>query len=244
MYRILASLLIFISLSATGCATQKESYTARTGTEQLLCSSAIDKALNNFEYSQMAGKDVYLEAKYLTCVDKDYVVEALKHRLMVHGAKMLDKADKADVIVEVASGAVGTDVQELFVGISEIPLPPPSPVAIPKIAFFTRNKLNGTAKLLVIAYDAKTKQLLNPSGMSMARSDQKNINVLGLGPVQYGSLPREVAAACQEKDASMTTVGNYITNAYESSPGPYYSQNPAPSAGVVPAGHVNYPGQP
>ena len=68
--------------------------------------------------------------------------------------------------------------------------------------------MDGTAKLLVVAYDTKPRLPIFPTGMSLARSDQKNINVLGAGPVQYGSLPREVAAATTfllSEDASYIT---------------------------------------
>jgi hypothetical protein len=227
MHHILTVLWIFIPLTAmAGCATQKESNTAQTGTEQLLLSSAIDKCLNNFDFSLLNSKQVYLETKYLDGIDKNYVTLALKHRIMNQGALLLDKPEKADIVVEVASGAVGTDVQELFVGVPEIPLPPPSPIAIPRLAIFTRNKLNGTAKLLVVAYDAKTRRPIFPTGMSLARSDQKNINILGAGPVQYGSVPKEIASATKEMDMSLTTAGNFALGAYESSPGPFYVMNP------------------
>ena len=171
----------------------------------------MDKSLDNYNFSLLQGKQVFLEPKYLKAVDQEYVLLALKHRMMIQGAVILDKADKADVIVEVASGAVGTDVQELFVGVPEIPLPPPSPVAIPRLAFFTRNRLNGTAKLLVVAYDARTKLPIFPTGMALARSDQKNISILGAGPMQYGSVPKEIAAATKDKDVDLTTAGNYVS---------------------------------
>ncbi|MCZ2340328.1 MAG: hypothetical protein LC104_00865, partial [Bacteroidales bacterium] len=64
----------------------------------------------------------------------------------------------------------------------------------------TRTKMNGTAKLIVLAYDAKTKAPLIQSGTVLARSDQKNWNVLGAGPVQSGSVPDEIVAATGEVD--------------------------------------------
>jgi hypothetical protein len=191
-----------------GCATQKESFTARTSVEQLLITSAMDKSLNNIDFSPLADKQVFLETKYLDCVDKNYLLLSLRHRMLLIGAKLLDKADKADVIVEVASGCVGTDNQDLFVGIPEIPLPPPSPIAIPRLAFVTRTKMNGTAKILVVAYDARTRQPLATSGLTLARSDQKNWNVMGMGNVQTGSVPAEIAAATREKDLGSTTTVN------------------------------------
>lgn len=204
-----------------GCATQKESFTARTGVEQLLISTAVDRSLDRFDFQPLAGRNIFLETKYLDCVDKNYIALALRERLLKQGTRLVEKAESAEVVVEVASGGVGTDGQELFVGIPEIPLPPPSPVAIPRLSLMTRTKMNGTAKLLVIAYDAKTKTPVMQSGVSLARSDQNNWNVLGAGPVQTGSLPREIAAATGETDLSLTTLVNRV---------------PTPG-GVIPASH-------
>jgi hypothetical protein len=224
-----------LSFLVSGCATQKESFTPRTGVEQMLISSAVDKSLDNLDFTPLRGKQVYLETKYLDCVDKNYVLLALRHRMLQAGAALPDKADKADIIVEVASGAVGTDAQELFIGIPEIPLPPPSPIAIPRLSFMTRNKLNGTAKILVVAYDAKTKRPIATTGMTLARSDQNNWNVLGMGPVQTGSLPAEIAATTKEKDLSVTTTFNLATGAYDAPPPRFYSRggnSSVPSTGL------------
>jgi len=197
----------FVSLALLGvlggCATQKESFTARTGTEQLLLSGAIDRSLDRLDFHALARKQVFLETKYLECVDKNYVIVSLHHHLLKVGAKMVDKADAADVIIEVASGAVGTDGQEMFIGIPEIPLPPPSPVAIPRLGVVTRTRMNGTAKLQVIAYDAKTKMPLINSDPVLARTNQNNWNVLGAGPVQTGSVPDEIALSSDEMDLNL-----------------------------------------
>jgi hypothetical protein len=191
-----------------GCATQKESHTPRTGVEQLLISSAIDQSLDHVSLAPLRNRKVFLETKYLDCVDKNYVIVSMHQRLLRAGTQMVDKPTEADVIVEVGSGGVGTDGQELFVGIPEIPLPPPSPIAIPKMSFFTRNKLNGTAKLLVVAYEAKTKRPVLQQGPSLARSDQNTWNVLGTGTTRTGSVPDEIAAATGEVDLNIGTVAN------------------------------------
>ncbi|MBI2803938.1 MAG: hypothetical protein HYX68_03030 [Planctomycetes bacterium] len=215
----------FTLYGATGCATQKASHTARTGVEQLLISSAVDRSLDNVDFTALRGKKVFLETKYLDCVDKNYIIVSMRQRILAQRGKLMDKADQADTVVEVSSGGVGTDSQELFVGIPEIPLPPPSPIAIPRLAFMTRTKLNGTAKLLVNAYDVKTKAPIFPSGLTMARSDQNNWNFLGMGNVQTGSVSREVAAATKEADLSVTTAFNYATGAYDAAPAAYLTNN-------------------
>jgi len=216
--------------TAGGCATQKESHTARTGIEQLLISSAIDQALDKVDLTPLRDRDVFLEPKYLDCVDKNYVLMSLQHRLAAQGARLQEKAETAEVVLAVGSGGVGTDAQELFIGIPEIPLPPPSPIAIPRLSFLTRSKLNGTAKLVVIAWDAKTKAPLLASGTMLARSDQKNWNMLGMGPVQTGSVAREVAAATKDTDLTINSLASMVSKQF------------APAAkeaesGVVPVGH-------
>ncbi len=206
MRQVLAHFGPLFALLVTGCATQKESHTARTGVEQLLVSSAVDQSLDRIDLTPLRKHKVFLETKYLDCVDKNYIIVALHQRLLRAGTTMVDKAEDAQVIVEVGSGAVGTDGQELFVGIPEIPLPPPSPIAIPRLSLFTRSKLNGTAKLLVVAYEAKTRNPVLIGAPSLARSDQNTWNVLGSGTVRTGSVPAEIAAATGETDLNVSTV--------------------------------------
>lgn len=193
--------VVALLLVAPGCISIKESDTARTGVEQLLISSAVDHALNKVDLSALKGAKVYVEPKYLDCVDKNYILVALNQRLLSTGSMLVEKAEDADAVVQVGSGGVGTDRQELFAGIPEIPLPPPSPIMIPKLAVFARTKANGTAKLVVIAYDAKTKQPVVNPGTLMARSDHKSWKVLGGGPVITGSVPAEIAANTGENES-------------------------------------------
>lgn len=190
-----------IVASFSGCATTKNSDTARTGIEQLLISSATDQALDKVNLEPIRHAKVFVETKYLECTDKNYIIVALHQRLLRNGSTLVDKADDAQVILEIASGAVGTDRQEFFLGIPAIPLPPPSPIALPKLEVFTRTKAMGTAKLTVVAYDAKTRQPVVDSGLALARADYRQWNVLGAGPTASGRIPAELTAATGEKES-------------------------------------------
>jgi hypothetical protein len=189
-----------VCCALSGCATMKESDTARTGIEQLLISSAADQALAKVDFQPITRAKVFLDPQYLDCVDKNYILVALHQRLLNQGCTLVGKAEEADVVLEVASGGVGTDRNELFVGIPEIPLAPPSPIAVPKLAFYTRTRAMGTAKLAIVAYDAKTKAPLINTGYALARADHKNWTVLGMGGIQGGSVPQEIATATGEAD--------------------------------------------
>jgi len=173
---------------------------------------------------------VFLETKYLDCVDKNYIIIAMHQRMLASGAVLSDKPETADVIVEVGSGGVGTDGQELFVGVPEIPLPPPSPVAIPRMNIFTRTRLNGTAKVVVVAYDAKTRMPVINAGWSLARSDQNTWNFLGAGPIQTGLVPDQIAAT---GETDLSVVG--VTRAARRTFSPAEPAKETPAA-VMPAG--------
>ena len=203
MVRKLSLVLCCGALLATisGCATTKESDTARTGVEQLLVSSAVDSALDKIDLTPVRGAKVHLEEKYLDCVDKNYVILALEQRLLMNGSTLVDKAEDSDVIMHVTSGGVGTDRQEKFIGISEIPLPPPSPVMIPQVSIFSRQRANGTAKLRVVAFDTKSRLPVLQGGVALARSDFKSWKILGAGPVETGSVPTDLAAATNNADS-------------------------------------------
>lgn len=236
--RKLTYLLAGVLLCGVGCATQKESHTPRTGIEQLLISSAIDQSLDRIDLSALKGRTVFLETKYLDCVDKNYIIVSLHQRLMGIGAQLADKPEAAGAVVEVVSGGVGTDSEELFVGVPEIPLPPPSPIAIPKLGVFTRHKLNGTAKLLVVAYDSKSKAPILDSSVTMARSDHNTWSVLGSGTVTTGSVPEQIATATGEMDFNVMSATQMAKRTLTPSAAPQKSVTPTPAASDVQAvGH-------
>lgn len=229
--------IVGLLICTQGCATQKESHTPRTGIEQLLISSAIDQSLDRVDLSSMRGRPVFLETKYLDCVDKNYIIVSLRHRLMGAGAQLVEKAEASAAVVEVVSGGVGTDSEELFFGIPEIPLPPPSPIAIPKLALFTRHKLNGTAKLLVVAYDTKTRAPILDTAVVMARSDHNNWSLLGTGTVTTGTVPEQIASATGEVDLNVMGAATLARRTLMATP-PQGQAKPAPTGPDIQAvGH-------
>jgi hypothetical protein len=190
--------MVYAVSAAIGCTTIKRSDTARTGLEQLLISSAVDHALNRIDWSPIRGAPVFVETKYLDCVDKNYIILSVHQRLLANGCTLVEKAEDSAVTVELGSGGVGTDRQDSYVGIPEISMPS-SQVAIPKFALFTREKAHGTAKLAVLAYDTKSKHPVLSTG-TLARSDHADWSLLGAGPMISGTVPAEIQAATQERD--------------------------------------------
>jgi len=187
--------------SLSGCLTAKTSDTSRTGVEQLLLSTATDQALDKVDLAPIAHAKVFVDTQYLDCVDKNYVIVSLHQRLLHQDCALVEKKEDADVVLEVGSGGLGTDRTEWFVGIPEIPLAMPSPISIPKLSVFTRTRAIGTAKLSIVAVDVKSKQAVINSGYSLARADQRDWNLMGMGSVQTGSVPQQIAASTGERNS-------------------------------------------
>ena len=51
----------------------------------------------------------------------------------------------------------------------------------------------GIAKIGIVAYDAKTREMLGDGGMTMAQSDDSNWYVMGMGPYQNGTVRHEIS---------------------------------------------------
>ena len=190
-----AVLLLAIGLMAatTGCTHTSTSNTARTAKEQMLLSNAVDQSLDKVDFTPLYGQMVFVDDKYLECVDKSYVVGSLRHRVMQAGGALAATADNAEVIMEVRSGGVGTDSTEMYVGFPSLPLP--AGMQTPEIRLSERKSQYGYSKLGLVLYDAKTKNVLGAGGMSMAQSDDNTWFVMGMGPFQDGSLKNDVASA-------------------------------------------------
>src|SRR5579859_2942442 len=93
----------FLGLSG-GCTSTKQSNTARTATEQLLISNAVDQSLNKIDFTPLAGSSVFVEDKYLDCVDKGYVLGSIRHKLLQARATIAGKPEEATAVMEVRSG--------------------------------------------------------------------------------------------------------------------------------------------
>lgn len=177
-----------------GCASARTSNTARTATEQVLLSSAIDRALTNVSFEQLRSQKVFLDDKYLEAVDKGYLVGTLRHRALAAGALLAKSADEADVVIEVRSGGVGTDTEESFVGIPAIGVPGMA-LEIPDIKLISRNTQLGTAKIGLIAYDPKTGAAVGLGGESSALTKNDNLYVFGVGPFRSGAVREQRESA-------------------------------------------------
>jgi hypothetical protein len=123
-------------------------------------------------------------------VDKNYVLASTRHRLFASGAAVVDAPEKADVVLEIRAGVVGTSASGSFIGTPEIALP--GMLTIPEVHLTERRRQEATVKLGLVAFDPKTNEMLGEGGISLARSNDNNWFVAGIGPYKNGEIKTEV----------------------------------------------------
>ena len=191
MTRLTLALVLVACAAFVGCSTTRTTDTARTGMEQLLISNAVDQTIAKTALPDVAGQKVFLEEKYLDSVDKGYIIGSLRRKLLNAGAMLVDKKEDSQITVELCSGGVGTDNVERYVGMPGLTVPG-LPVELPEVRLYEKKSQFGTAKLNVVAYDTPSGQMVYDGSGTLARADDSNWTILGLGPFQDGSVRSEV----------------------------------------------------
>jgi hypothetical protein len=151
-------------LSVAGCmGTPRITDPERTAVEQLLLSTAADRALAKANLSELSGRKVFLDDSSFEGIDRGYVIGLVSHLLGEYGALTVRNVYEADVILEIASGAFSIDRADSFIGVPEfgIPIPLTGTFNTPEIALFKTVMQIGVAKFVINAYEISTgKQLL------------------------------------------------------------------------------------
>jgi hypothetical protein len=92
-----------------GCGTTK----SRDASDQLLLSDAIDRSVANIDFSELSGKKVYFDTKYINpnkatgLVNTDYIISSLRQQLVASNCLLQEKIEDAEFVVEARVGAVG-----------------------------------------------------------------------------------------------------------------------------------------
>ena len=202
-------------LAAAGCGTTRQSDTPRTAIEQLLISTAVDQVLRMVDFSPLAGKAVFVDDRYLDAVDRKYIVASVRYHLLLAGAKLRDSKKDADVVLELRSGGVGTDREDLLIGLNNVPLPSSQkivlPITVPDAPLITRSAQRATVKIGMVAYDAKTGELFADAGLQVSTSDYQQWIIFGFGPIQSGSVYREIRKL-QGRNTLFARIGGLLIN--------------------------------
>lgn len=146
----------------SACSTQRETEPARTATEQLLFSTAAERAADKLALTLVPGAKVFVDPAYVEGTDSKYLMSTLRDRVLRRGGQLVEAKDKAEVVVEPRVGAISVDRDKTLVGIPELKIPVPlaGPVETPEIALFKSESRQGVIKVATTTYDAKSGALI------------------------------------------------------------------------------------
>ena len=195
--RPLTLTLALLAGLASGCVNkQRMTEPARSVGEQLLLSTAIDRALSELDMEairRLQGIKVYLSEKYLKTIDQEYMIGSLRDLLFSNGVLVVDEVDHAEMIIEVRSGASSLDTAAVTFGIAEdqaIPNPiSGAPVALPELAFFKKQNNFSVTKVSLVAYRVNTREHVFSSRTLLGGAYDKHFQLLGLIRVRFTDVP-------------------------------------------------------
>lgn len=191
--------LLVCLVSIVGCGKTLR----QAGTEQLLASDAIDRAVSVIDFSALTGKKVFFDTQFIRniksvgFVNADYIISSLRQQMVAAECLIQDNREAADFIIEARVGTLGADQNELSYGlpasnilstastlVSSVPTLP----AIPEISIAKRIQQSAATKIGIFAYNRETKEPVWQSGIKQASSKSREFWFLGAGPFQRGSI--------------------------------------------------------
>ena len=195
--RPLTLALALLAGLASGCVNkQRMTQPAQSVGEQLLLSTAIDRALSELDMEaigSLKGFKVYLSTTYLKALDQEYLIGSLRDLLFSSGALVVDDPVQAQMIVEVRSGANSLDSATVTAGIAEDQaLPNPvtgAPVALPELALFKKENNVSVTTVALVAYHTNTRVHVFSSGTLLGGAYDRHYQILGLFRLRFTDVP-------------------------------------------------------
>lgn len=150
---LLLSAALLLVLSA--CTSRRETDPQRSASEQLLFSTASDRAADKLTFNMAPGTKVFIDTSYVEGTDSKYLISSIRDRVARRGGDLMDDKGKAELIIEPRIGALSVDRDRTLFGTPAIPVPLVG-IELPEIAIFKRSYQQGVVKLAATTYDPKT----------------------------------------------------------------------------------------
>jgi hypothetical protein len=179
-----ALILLLLVLPLGGCITDRVTNPPRTATEQLLVSSAADRAADQLRVMLPRGTRIFIDVHNFTGANGDdakYAAASIEDRLLLQGLAVMADPKQADVIVALRAGALATNSHKVLIGIPSLPIPIPfaagTVLQTPEFAFFSWDAQKGIAKFAATSYGAHDGALRSSTGsvIGVAKHNRKII---------------------------------------------------------------------
>ena len=174
------AIAVLAALAVAGCTSARESHPSRTATEQLLISSAADRAARRLNLDIPPGAKVFVDATNFEGTDGKYAVAAIRDHFLRSGMALVAERKDAAAVVEIRSGALSIDSEEFLVGVPEfgIPIPLTGEFTFPEIALYKDSKRRAIAKFAAVGYGAGNGRLISSTAEQYGFSHKTEKTIL------------------------------------------------------------------
>ena len=161
---VLSAALCALLHVASGCAFSSRVQTPRSSWEQILATTAIDRALEQVKWPEVDGKSVLVEVGPPGDVlDDRYLQRSIEVALADRGAQIARNAEDAEYLLSCLVGAIGLDISGRFMGLMGSP-GGFIPFTVPELALYKNTLRRGFAKTEIYLVDLETNEVVHHSG--------------------------------------------------------------------------------
>ena len=179
---------------AAGCGTIRETLPSRSAKEQLVISTAADRAVQEMPEAPFEGTKIYLDTTNLEGTDKAYAQQVVRDYLLANDAALVESKEEADVVLELASGALSLDKRNYLLGLPSLPIPIPmagETLMFPEVPLLKALFYRGKVKLQMSAVDTETRTEAFEVPICRGKSLDSYWWILFFGPTRYSDIPME-----------------------------------------------------
>jgi len=191
-------LLLTAMCALAGCQTNlRVTDSGPTASEQFLMSQAAEKAVAQLSFESLHGRDVFMDTTYYDSQKQPFILGEVRARCFREGIRLVPARDKAQIVLEVRSGAVGIDRHDFLIGIPSLQADVGTtesnlrniPLLTPELALVKNIEQRGYANVAFVAYWVDTSELVSSSGPFVGRTFREDWWFFGFGPRTVGDIP-------------------------------------------------------
>lgn len=215
---------------AGGCATIRVTDPPRTADEEFLLTEAATKAISQLSMEALRGRVVWVATEFAFSTTQPYdgafltneirspafqdafMVAELRARLLQSGVRLASSRSKADVILEVRTGALSINRIDFLLGLPATFIPGATatagstsiPLALPQLAAYQSIEQRGFGSVAFVAYWKDTGELLATSGPYIGRTWRTDYFLFGYHVNAVGNIPPTEVGAGATPQAAQT----------------------------------------
>ena len=176
-----AAALITGSILFSGCHSIKITEPARTATEQLLLSTAVDHAVQDIDLSMLDGRKVFFDQSFFESYDDGYAIGTIRELISKSGGRLVSEKKDSDLVVEARSGGLGIDSRDSLFGLPEltVPIPLAGQIQSPEISLYKAEHADAIAKFALLAYETTPGTFVHATGSMVGKAKFHHYKILG-----------------------------------------------------------------